>query len=249
MTHDDGSLHARALERARAAAHPPGEFVGQESFMPASEIRMLAGRAGIGRGTRVLDLCCGTGGPGRLITGAAGCSYLGVDASASAVRIARERAGDLPCEFRVARVPPLPQGTFDVVLLLETMLAFADKRPLVDAVSRALESGGRFAFSLEAGAPLTDAERARMPASDTVWPVPLETMRAELRRAGLEVRWERDVTEQHRDTAAALVRAYEGEAAAGTEAAGALIAGHRIWVRWLSSGRVRKVLVVAELRR
>jgi SAM-dependent methyltransferase len=241
----DGGLHAPALERARAAAHPPGEFVGQESFMRGSEIRMLAERAGIARGTRVLDLCCGTGGPGRFITGFTGCSYLGVDASTIAVQIARERSRELPCEFRVARVPPLPQGTFDVVLLLETMLAFADKRPLVDAVARALATGGRFAFTLEAGSPLTAAERASMPAGETVWPVPLETMRDELRRVGLAVRWVRDVTADHRETAAALLHAYE-RAAIGSEAASGLIAGHRTWVDWLGSGRVRKVMLVAE---
>ena len=85
-----------------------------------------------------------------------GCSYLGVDASASAVGIARERAGDLPCRFEVAHVPPLPPGTFDVVLLLETMLAFSDKESLVKGVSRALPVGGRFAFTLEEGLPLTE---------------------------------------------------------------------------------------------
>ena len=44
---------------------------------------------------------------------------------------ARARDG-LPCRFEVARVPPLPRGTFEVVLLLETMLAFPDKRTLLE---------------------------------------------------------------------------------------------------------------------
>ncbi len=38
-----------ALERARAAAFPAGEYVGQESFMRAGEIRALAHQAGVGR--------------------------------------------------------------------------------------------------------------------------------------------------------------------------------------------------------
>src|SRR5262249_30809672 len=143
MTTADGVLHAAALERARAAAHPPGDDVGQESFMRAGEIRELSERAGVGSGTLVLDLCCGPGGAGRSLAGATGCTYLGVDKSQSAIRIARERARGLPCEYRVQRVPPLPSGTFDVVLLLETMLAFAHKRPLLPATAGALPAGAR----------------------------------------------------------------------------------------------------------
>src|SRR5689334_17169534 len=55
MRQDDRAPFDRALRRARAAAYPPGEFVGQESFMTAGEIRALAIRAGVGPGVGVLD--------------------------------------------------------------------------------------------------------------------------------------------------------------------------------------------------
>src|SRR3954449_2539405 len=135
MRDDDRATFDRALHRARASAYAPGEFVGQESFMTAGEIRALAARAGIGTGTTVLDLCCGVAGPGRLLTRELGCDYLGVDFSRTAIAIAREQAGPLGCEFAVAQVPPLPAGTFDVVLLLEAMLAVADKDALMHAVA------------------------------------------------------------------------------------------------------------------
>ena len=115
--------------------------------MRAGEIRALAGQAGIAPGVSVLDLCCGIAGPGRFITRELGCTYLGVDYSPSAIDIARERAGDLPCRFEVARIPPIPPGPFDVVLLLETMLAFPDKETLLQEISGALTTGGRFAFT------------------------------------------------------------------------------------------------------
>ena len=115
------------VSRRAQAAFGPGEFVEQESFVRASEIRKLAEQSAIGRGVSVLDLCCGVGGPGRFLTRELGCDYLGLDASEDAVAIARKRAGDLPCRFAVAEIPPLPPGEFDVVLLLETMLAFRDK--------------------------------------------------------------------------------------------------------------------------
>src|SRR4051795_7300144 len=167
---------------------PDERAPGHQGFMRAGEILTIAVQAGIGPGVSVLDLCCGVGGPGRFITGELGCTYLGVDLSSSAIDIARQRAGDLPCRFEVARIPPLPPGPFDVVLLLETMLAFADKEALVEEVSRALRPGGRFAFTMEEGLPLTEAERARMPNADTVWPTPLQEMLTCLERAGLAVR-------------------------------------------------------------
>jgi len=110
MTHDERRPFVEALQHARESAYAPGEYVEQESFMRASEIRALAERAGIVAGTAVLDVCCGVAGPGRLLTRELDCSYLGVDSSASAVDIARERARGLPCRFVVAQVPPLPPG-------------------------------------------------------------------------------------------------------------------------------------------
>ena len=184
-----------ALQRARVAAYAPGEYVEQESFMRAGEIRALAERAGVAPGASVLDLCCGVAGPGRFVTRELGCDYLGVDQSASAIEVARERARGLPCRFAVAHVPPLPGGAFDVVLLLETMLAFPEKGELLRGISRALAAGGRFAFTLEEGSPLTASERQRMPDADTVWLTPLEEMHTSLERAGLVVRWQEDCSQ------------------------------------------------------
>ena len=195
---DERAPFDRALQRARASAYAPDEFVEQESFMRAGEIRALAIAAGIGRGVSVLDLCCGVAGPGRFITRELGCSYLGVDLSPSAIGIARERARDLPCRFEVAQIPPIPPGPFDVVLLLETMLAFPDKQPLLDEIAGALATGGRFGFTLEEGLPLTEAERKRMPDADTVWLIPLEEMLDGLEQAGLAVRWQEDFSRSHR---------------------------------------------------
>jgi SAM-dependent methyltransferase len=251
MRQDDRAPFHRALQRARVSAYASGEFVGQEGFMTAGEIRALAARAGIGRGVTVLDLCCGVAGPGRLLTTELGCDYLGVDASASAVALARERAGDLPCRFAIAQVPPLPAGSFDVVLLLETMLAVEDKDALVREIAAALRPGGRFACTLEEGPALTTAERAAMPDADTVWLTPLHELAASLERAGLVVTWQEDHSRAHRATAQALAGAFAADAAdiaaqIGRRALDELLAAHRLWVEWLDAGRVRKLALVAE---
>lgn len=221
--------------------------------MRAGEIGMLAARAGIARGVSVLDLCCGVAGPGRFITRELGCDYLGVDSSESAVAVARSGARGLPCRFEVAEVPPLPAGKFDVVLLLETMLAFQDKEALIAAVADALPAGGRFACTLEEGEPLSEAERARMPDADTVWLTPLEELGDVLARNGFVLRWHADWTASHRETAASLIAAFAADAPAiaariGQRALDELLTAHRLWCDWLASGRVRKLALVAERR-
>ncbi len=251
MEQDDRGPFVKALARARAAAYPAGEYVEQESFMTATEIQAVAERAGIARGVSVLDLCCGVAGPGRFIARELGCTYLGVDHSASAIDIARERARDLPCHFDVARVPPLPSGPFDVVLLLETMLAFPEKERLLEETSRALAPAGRFAFTFEEGRPMTEPERASMPDADTVWLTPLREMLACLERVGLVVRWQADFSRSHRAVADSLIDAFVADAAniaaqIGRRALDELLAAHRLWSDWLRDGRVRKIALVAE---
>jgi SAM-dependent methyltransferase len=248
---DDRAPFARALRRARESAYDPGEFVEQEGFMRAAEIRALAVAADIAPGVSLLDLCCGVAGPGRFITEQLRCSYLGVDYSSSAIDIARQRAGDLSCRFEVSRIPPLPPGPFDVVLLLETMLAFSDKETLLDEVNHVLPSGGRFAFTLEEGAPLTAAERSRMPDADTVWLTSLEEMHGYLARAGFVVGWQVDCSASHRAMAESLGRAFASNdadisAQVGARALEELLAAHRLWSTWLREGRVRKFAFVAE---
>jgi len=250
VTVTDRAAVAAAFEAAWGSAYPPGEYVRQESFMTAGEIREVARRARIGPDDSVLDLCCGVAGPGRLIAAETGCRYLGVDRDPTAVALARAATGDLACSFEVAVVPPVPAGPFDVVLLLETMLAFRDKAPLLAGVAAALRPGGRFAFTVEEGRPLTAAERAAMPASDTVWPVPLPVLLALLEWHGFEVESVADATDSHLETAQALVAAFLRHrssiaAELGTAAVDELVRSHRLWAAWLSRGRIRKLGIVA----
>ena len=142
----------------------------------------------------------------------AGCTYLGVDSCSAAIDIARDRAGGLPCRFQVSEVPPAPGGSFDVVLLLETLLAFRDKETLLREVSSALKIGGRFLFTLEEGQPLSEVEQCMMPDADTVWLTPMPEMRSLLKSAGLRVRWQADCSEAHRIVADSLIGTFATDA-------------------------------------
>jgi ubiquinone/menaquinone biosynthesis C-methylase UbiE len=221
--------------------------------MRAAEIRRLAHQARVGPGVSVLDLCCGVAGPGRMIAAESGCHYLGVDHSGSALATARRLAGNLPCRFEQAHLPPVPEGRYEVVFLLETMLAFPDKAALMGEVVRVLEPGGRFAFTVEEGRPLNPQERARMPGADTVWPIELAELTGVLRTAGLTVTWQEECSSSHHAAATALLRCYRAVSPQiagqiGAQAAAELIMAHQLWSEWLGSGRVRKFAMVAEPR-
>ena len=136
------------------------------------------------------------------------------------------------------------------MLLLETMLAFEDKDALVREIAAALRPGGRFAFTLEEGPPLTAAERAAMPDADTVWLTPLDELATSLHQAGLAVTWQEDHSRAHLATARALTAAFAADADAitaviGRRALDDLLAAHRLWIEWLERGRVRKLALVA----
>jgi hypothetical protein len=138
-----------------------------------------------------------------------------------------------------------------VILLLETILAFPDKEPLLGEIAAALAPGGRFACTVEAGGPLTDEEQRRMPDADTVHLVPLDELLAMLGRVGLEVRRHDDLTEAHAAMGEALTESFAANdpairAEIGDQALDELLAAHRLWIDWLRSGRVRKVALVAE---
>jgi hypothetical protein len=140
---------------------------------------------------------------------------------------------------------------FDVVLLVETFLAFPDKAGLLAAVADQLAPGGRFAFTCEEGAPLDAAERESIPGGDTIWPVELPALRELLARVGLAIRGLTDLTVAHAALARRLHDAFDADrlaisAALGETALAALMAAHARWVEWLAGGRLRKLALVCE---
>ena len=121
----------------------------------------------------------------------------------------------------------------------------------MDEVARVLEPGGRFAFTVAEGRPLTEQERAWMPGADTVWLIELAEWMSVLREAGLTVIWRQEYSSSHHAIATALLRRYRADSPriagqVGTRATADLITAHQMWSDWLGSGRVRKFAMVAE---
>jgi sarcosine/dimethylglycine N-methyltransferase len=246
-----------ALLRAHIQAHREGEYVGQESFMSAREILDLARAAGVDARTRVLDLCCGRGGPALHLARQTGCRIVGVDRSSEATHLARTSAEhqglDRRATFIVAEAlcHPIDAASFDAVLLYETMLAFEDKRRLVRVVRKLLHPGGRFGLTIEEGRPLSSAERRRFPEGEEVWLTPEIEFRERLKAIGFQIRWVEDHTASHADVAGRLAAALQSDRvtiveALGSQTSNELIMAHERWAEWLRARRVRKLAVIAQ---
>jgi sarcosine/dimethylglycine N-methyltransferase len=239
-------LRLAALHPAHIQAHREGEYVGQESFMSAREILDLARAAGVDARTRVLDLCCGSGGPALLLARQTGCRIVGIDRSSEATHLARTSAEhqglDRRATFIVAEAlcHPIDAASFDAVLLYETMLAFEDKRRLVRVVRKLLRPGGRFGLTFEEGRPLSSAERRRFPEGEEVWLTPESEFRELLEAIGFQIRWVEDHTASHAEVAGRLAAALQSDRATIVEALGSqtsneLIMAHERWAEWLSA--------------
>ena len=90
-----------------------------------------------------------------------------------------------------------------------------------------------------------------MPGGDTVWPLELADLLAQLATAGLALRWLVDRTAAHAARARRLHDTFVADRASLTTALGddrvaALIGLHARWVEWLTARRVRKLALVCQ---
>lgn len=113
----------------------------------------LAEAARVGKGSRVLDVCAGLGGPARYVAWKYGAHVTGLDLShgrvEGAIELSRLVGLDGATEFvhGDAMALPFPDESFDAVTSQEAWLHVPDKRPLLAGVFRVLKPGGRLAFT------------------------------------------------------------------------------------------------------
>jgi len=112
----------------------------------------LARLAGVGPGTRVLDVGGGFGGPARTLAVEFGCHVTSVDLTESYVRAARLLTARMRIEDRVshqvgnALTLPFPDGAFDMVWTQNSGMNIADKERLYRGFHRVLRPGGLLAI-------------------------------------------------------------------------------------------------------
>jgi SAM-dependent methyltransferase len=201
------------LERILAGLKTLGKDLDRlthEDLAPADEFhsqgrvatRSLAELAQIPRGSRVLDVGSGLGGPARFLAATYDCDVTGVDLTPEFCAVANElsRMTGLAerTRFQVgdALAVPFDAASFDVVWTIQMQMGIRDKQRLYEGYARVLKPGGLFAcqdICLGNGEPLDLPVpwASRPEHSNLVAP---EAMRGLLRAAGLRERAWRDVT-------------------------------------------------------
>ena len=125
----------------------------QDHFGGLEAVDVLAGKAGIGRDTHVLDVCSGMGGPARYLAFHHGCRVTGLDITESrhegAVRLTEMVGLGNRVDFRLGNALEMPfaAASFDVVLGQEAFCHVPDKPRLIAECARVVKPSGVLAFT------------------------------------------------------------------------------------------------------
>jgi sarcosine/dimethylglycine N-methyltransferase len=162
----------------------------------------LAERAGIGKGSRIVDFCAGLGGPARYLAHRYGADVTGIELTPARVKGAEELTRRVGLQNSVRVIEgnvmqvPFPDASIDVVVSQEALLHVPDKERTLAEAYRILKPGGRLAFTdWIAHRPLSGADKELMWQGMAVADLySLQTYAELIRRVGFTVHSVEDLT-------------------------------------------------------
>jgi SAM-dependent methyltransferase len=187
-----------------------------------------------------------------LIAAQLGCAVVGLDRSAGALTHAMQHgAADVRFVQADARSLPFQPGSFQAVMVLDSLASIFEPTVLLEELRRVLAPGGRLGCTLEVGAPLGRAEVDQLATDIKACVLPLDGWLQLLGQAGFRQRRVQDATTTRAAVARRLVRGLVEERVAlghelGAEAVDGLTITLSAWADFLTRGRLRAVTLVAE---
>lgn len=163
---------------------------------------VMADRAGIRPGERVLDAGCGLGASALWLSRKRGARVTGITPVPGQVEQARKSAGQEPVHFEVAdfHSTPFPDESFDVVWACESLCHSPEKSRFYREAFRLLRPGGRLVIAeyMRSGRPMAKEQESLLKEWVTGWAIPDLDTAAEhedhARQAGFRKTEIKDVT-------------------------------------------------------
>lgn len=161
--HFASELYARVREEAF------GQDIGQNGWLTADEQDLFLQRLTLSAESRLLDVCCGSGGPTLRIARTTACRVHGVDAHEQAIAQARDGAERQGLADRAtfdradaSRPLPFPNGSFDGLICIDAINHLPDRRKILADWARLLRPGRPLVFTdpIVVTGPLTNEEIA-----------------------------------------------------------------------------------------
>jgi ubiquinone/menaquinone biosynthesis C-methylase UbiE len=191
-----------ARDQVRRATY--GDDLGQSGWVTSDELDRFAEWLGLGAGSHLLDVGCGSGGPALRLAETKGASVVGIDlleeGIATATRLAKERGlGDRARFVSVDAGAPLPfdDQSFDAVISIDVMCHLPNRADILREWRRVTAPGARVLFTdptIVTGL-VTDAEIATRSAVG-IYVFSVRSVNEELlSSAGFEVIRREDLTE------------------------------------------------------
>jgi SAM-dependent methyltransferase len=155
VEHYDAS-YGNFTDEVRAAVRRGafGEDVGQNSWTTVDELERLIPWLRVGPASRMLDVACGSGGPGLRVAQATGCRVVGIDRHESGIAAAVSTARTLGLAERAEfsaldAAPPLPfeDACFDAILCIDAVNHLRGRAAVLAEWRRLLAPGGRLVFT------------------------------------------------------------------------------------------------------
>ena len=168
------------------------------SFITKTDLTRIVYWLGIGPGDVLVDLGCGSGGPGLWLARETGANLIGVDFSPKAIEQANQLIADFGlverARFLVGNLceTGLPECSCDGAISIDVLMFMPDIAAAMKEISRILKPGARLVFTAIEG---KDAEIYRLPLLDNGFDVEVYEEKPNWRSRQL-VLYERAIAEQ-----------------------------------------------------